>query len=717
MKKKQLGILLMMLCMIGVSSATSILWCSGKSDTDYGWVDLLKGAGYTVDRLEQATVMTQAKVDLANTYDLVIVGRDTISGDYANTGEAALWNSITSPLICQTGYLWQNSRWKWLNSASTFNTGGNIVPELAAGDLLYDILFNGAALDKNGLFNYAVSNVTVAQTASAGNGILIGHRNYDPQPWVYAAYWPQGVEFYDGAAQYAGGPRLALAGGETPDANRGALNLTSDGTIIFLNAVSYMTGNVPAHAPSPAHAATGVHPEVVLTWKAGLDPNDLTKVNPAIKKHYVWRSNGNPANPDLTHVATIDITNYDDPAADGIYDPTPDLITDGIYYWKVEEGLDNGAGGTYPAGDPNNRVSPVWTFDTSTLPEITAQPASVKIDAGQTAVFSMGYSSISSASVTWYKDGSPLTAGGDITIETDTDSSILTLANTDSSDEADYYAIVTNTGGSADPTLTAYLRLKKRLAWYQFEQNLNDSAGTNHATDMGNVAYAAGKVASDGQAYAADPNGSNYGLLSTDAYPKTGFGNGLDTFTYECWVKLAAGEGGVILGTFNDGTTTGFRFSVNGAENNISAHVRQEGGQFVQPGTDSLATDSQWHHIALTYDGSAMKIFVDGSWKTTATGTVTNFAAWQYPIALLARNSRGTILEGFTGQVDDLQIFNYALTTEQVAQAWLGVQGGWICNTELPSLTYDYDNNCQVDIADFAIFAADWLESNRIYAQ
>jgi len=64
-----------------------------------------------------------------------------------------------------------------------------------------------------------------------------------------------------------------------------------------------------------------------------------------------------------------------------------------------------------------------------------------------------------------------------------------------------------------------------------------------------------------------------------------------------------------------------------------------------------------------------------------------------------------------------LQIFNYALTTEQVAQAWLGVQGGWICNTELPSLTYDYDNNCQVDIADFAIFAADWLESNRIYAQ
>jgi hypothetical protein len=49
--------------------------------------------------------MTQAKVDMVNTFDLVIVGRDTISGDYASTEEVTLWNSITSPMICQNGYL------------------------------------------------------------------------------------------------------------------------------------------------------------------------------------------------------------------------------------------------------------------------------------------------------------------------------------------------------------------------------------------------------------------------------------------------------------------------------------------------------------------------------------------------------------------------------------------------------------------------------------
>jgi hypothetical protein len=478
------------------------------------------------------------------------------------------------------------------------------------------------------------------------------------------------------------------------------------------------------HNPIPANNAVGVgtvngaNADVTLGWDAAASAEQTVREN--IVDQYVFMRATNSADPNIYYVGATGVDPENTPAS--TYGPVA-LNFDTSYQWVVVEALEgyeqNFTPGvsTLSSVDPNNITGHTWTFKTlGVVPEITTQPVSVKVDGGQTAQFSIAYISNTSVSVVWYKDGSPLTAGGNVTIVFDDTASTLSIASADSGDEAGYYAVVTNSAGSAPQSQTAYLRLKQRLAWYQFEQNLNDSAGTNHATDTGNVAYTAGMITTDSQAYAADPNGSNYGLLSATAYPKTGFGNGLDTFTYECWVKLAAGEGGVIMGTFNDGTTTGFRFSVNGAENNISAHVRQEGGQFVQPATASLATDSQWHHIVLTYDGAAMKIFVDGTWKTTATGTVTNFAAWQYPIALLARNSRGTILEGFSGQVDDLQIFNYALTTDQVAQTYLGVQGGWVCNRELPLLTYDYDNNCQVDIGDFVIFAADWLDSNRIYA-
>jgi len=100
MRKRHAGILLIVLCMVGVSSATRILWCSSGTVFDQGRIDLLQAEGYAVNRLAAASVMTQAKVDLANTFDLVIVGRDTISGE----GSVSITDltALASPWL--TGY-------------------------------------------------------------------------------------------------------------------------------------------------------------------------------------------------------------------------------------------------------------------------------------------------------------------------------------------------------------------------------------------------------------------------------------------------------------------------------------------------------------------------------------------------------------------------------------------------------------------------------------
>lgn len=52
-----------------------------------------------------------------------------------------------------------------------------------------------------------------------------------------------------------------------------------------------------------------------------------------------------------------------------------------------------------------------------------------------------------------------------------------------------------------------------------------------------------------------------------------------------------------------------------------------------------------------------------------------------------------------------------------MASDYLAMKGGWVCNNEgMADLTYDFNDDCQVDLADFAVLAADWLSSNRIYA-
>jgi len=244
MMRSKIAVLAMVLCMVGVSSATSILWCSSGTN-DQGWVDLLLAEGYTVDRLEGAAAMDEDKRNTANTYDLVIVGRDTDGGQYSsNSTEIEYWNSITAPLICQNAFIVRGNRWKWLdNNSSTSYSETTFVVDLAAGNPLYDALFNGVTVDENGIVNYydasTSSPVALVGTASAGNGTLIGHRDH-ASAYVYAAYWDQGVEFYADSGYTAVGPRMALfAGGGSP---RGGLNVTSDGKLMFLNAVYYMSG-------------------------------------------------------------------------------------------------------------------------------------------------------------------------------------------------------------------------------------------------------------------------------------------------------------------------------------------------------------------------------------------------------------------------------------------------------------------------------------------
>ena len=237
MTRRHIGILLMALCMIGAASATSILWVSDSDTQDQGFVDLLLAEGYTVVRLANPREMDAAMQAEANNYDLVIVGRDADSGQYDDNDEPTLWNGITTPMILQNGYFLRDGKWGWMNTTGTKSTSTNMMLDLDPENPLYDILFNGVTLTQGGEVDYvSTGDVTLASGSSAGNGLLIGHRSYDPEPWVYAAYWEQGLEFYAGSGQTAGGPRLFLAADQAIDV------LTSNGVIMFLNMVYEMSG-------------------------------------------------------------------------------------------------------------------------------------------------------------------------------------------------------------------------------------------------------------------------------------------------------------------------------------------------------------------------------------------------------------------------------------------------------------------------------------------
>ena len=76
-----------------------------------------------------------------------------------------------------------------------------------------------------------------------------------------------------------------------------------------------------------------------------------------------------------------------------------------------------------------------------------------------------------------------------------------------------------------------------------------------------------------------------------------------------------------------------------------------------------------------------------------------------------ARQNRATVEWFYVGDMDDFRIYNYPLDGYEVAELYTTLAGGEIC-VELPM--GDFNEDCKVDILDFAVFASQWLECNWV---
>ncbi len=77
--------------------------------------------------------------------------------------------------------------------------------------------------------------------------------------------------------------------------------------------------------------------------------------------------------------------------------------------------------------------------------------------------------------------------------------------------------------------------------------------------------------------------------------------------------------------------------------------------------------DNQWHHAVGTYDGSNIKLYIDGQLVSTTPST----AAIYYPASGGASIGRDGDYSGsyFNGVLDEFRIYNRALTSDEVSQA------------------------------------------------
>lgn len=569
----------------------------------------------------------------------------------------------------------------------------------------------------------------------------------------------------------------------TNGADAAALNVRVDDIFVSPGEDLSVPVNVKPYAPGFLEGAvSGDTIETTLLWKAGPDPDEVYAVNPNIVDQYVFISSGSASDPNLYYAGATAV----DESSWALTDPDSEFTftaaLDATYSWAVVQAIDgyahNGADNPLLVlnvstlddvdGDPNNIVGSTWTYESKkSIPSITAQPVDARVFATDpSASFTVTFTSlVNEVTATWYKDDVALTAGGDITIDTDPHaSSTLTIATPELADEGKYYCVLSvdeNTTDDDLQTATRLLVIKKTLAQFNFENNLNDSSANGApsgtvktvsledpnevlATVVGSPTYITGIEGSalylDGtqfvdlgiEGYPKAGPLDTFGDARGEGYEKQGFGRGMEQGSILCWVK-ATSTGAVYMNANGEdnthfGLTTGnendARMIMRGSNWDGSYQELGAAAGGLQKDAFSLQ-DGYWHMFAATWDDSGMRTYINGEQVASSSAGVPEiYTAWERSNLVGASRTAGTrqILNSLlTGAVDSLRIYNYVISADDIAAEYLtkNEQGYAPCaDQNFVGNEYNFDNSgssyCKVDLADFAVFAQHWLE-NGLY--
>jgi hypothetical protein len=187
-----------------------------------------------------------------------------------------------------------------------------------------------------------------------------------------------------------------------------------------------------------------------------------------------------------------------------------------------------------------------------------------------------------------------------------------------------------------------------QMQWFPGDGNPRDIVENADARLRNGTTFATGMV---GQAFSLD---------GTDDYVEIPFfplPSSVSSLSFEAWIKPTSVSSGHIIDHATPGGANGFLLQLSGGK------LRASFGANVANGTATIPTNT-YTHIAATYDGANIRIYVNGGLDslTPATTPGSFLRDSQNPFIGTGRAS-GT---AFSGQIDEVQFYNGVLTAPDV---------------------------------------------------
>jgi glucose/arabinose dehydrogenase len=394
--------------------------------------------------------------------------------------------------------------------------------------------------------------------------------------------------------------------------------------------------NAPT-APSGL-AATGGRGSVQLTWSAASDDVGI---------HHYDVHRGSSAG-------------FTPTAANRIAQPTGTTYTDGGLAAGTYHYLVRAVDAAGNAGPPSDEASATATADTVAPTVSIAEPAAGATVSGNLTLRANASDDDSVAGVQFKVDGAnvgaedtsaPYSVVWDSRSVADGNHSITAVARDPSSNSATSAAVAVDVDNPSTPPPTGL------VAAYGFDEgfgsSVSDSSGTgNGGTIAGATRSAAGRFGSALQFDGVDDRVVVPDAASLDLSPQ---------LTLEAWVRPTLGTGWRTTLAKESGDTVAYSLYSNRSTLVPTTEVNLDGRTRAANGASAVPLNT-WTHLASTYDGTTIRLFVNG----TQVGTLGRTGVMAPSAGPLSIGGNAVHGEWFQGLIDEVRVYNRALTATEI---------------------------------------------------
>ncbi|MCP4342819.1 MAG: hypothetical protein GY799_29045, partial [Desulfobulbaceae bacterium] len=307
-------------------------------------------------------------------------------------------------------------------------------------------------------------------------------------------------------------------------------------------------------------------------------------------------------------------------------------------------------------------------------------------------------------------------------------SDTLTVSNVQVTDEVEYHCVVEGTAGTTDAESTAAVLWTERLIgeWTFDGETLADSvASTVAGAPAHDGVYVDPNELAPAPTAVYDANGiSGKALqLADDVFhveiaDPNFFGFYVNGYTVNAWVKSADLSSWMGIVSKKGDSDYGYQISQSGyLEGGGIQHILRINGSAVLDILvyDGLLSLDTWHMVTGSYSGASgvFALYIDGVMVRQYIDTTPAVTEDGIPVLFGATNSDGIL--PFNGSLDEITIWSYAKDKYVIAQIYADASGLVPCVDD-PGAE-DLSGDCKVNLVDFAMMAAKWLDDGNVYPQ